>query len=68
MAQIYCPSCNSDKSLGVIRHETIIVQSDSNTDNHNIQLPYVMSAWVKCFNCNAEFLTSCSLDFEVNPF
>lgn len=68
MAQIYCPSCNSDKKLGVIRHETITVQSDSNTDKHNIELPMTMTAWVKCFDCGVEFLTSVSLDFEVNPF
>lgn len=68
MADIYCPVCHSDKKLGVISHEVITVNPNSNTDKYNVQLPMSMGATVKCFDCGAEFLTVCSLDFEVNPF
>lgn len=68
MENIYCPVCHSDKKLGVISHEVITIAPDSNTEKYPIHLPVSMRAVVKCFECGAEFLTCCSLDFEVNPF
>jgi uncharacterized Zn finger protein len=64
----FCPSCNSDKKLGVIKHEVITVLADSNTEKHNMELPVSIGAIVKCFDCGAEFLTSITLEYEVNPF
>ena len=68
MSNIYCPLCNNSNKLGVIRHEIITVKPNSNTDKHDMELPDVMSATIKCFDCGCEFKTSCSLEFEVNPF
>jgi hypothetical protein len=68
MSNIFCSSCNSSKKLGIIRHEIITVLADSNTEKHDMELPDTMSATVKCFECGAEFLTSITLEYEVNPF
>jgi len=68
MSELYCPNCNSDKKLGVIKHEIITINSESNIDKHNVQLPVSMDVMVKCFDCGHVFPVNCSLNFEFNPF
>ena len=65
---MYCPECGSNSSLGVVRHEIITINPDSNKDKHPVYLPVSMGATVKCFNCNIEFETVVMLNFEINPF
>jgi hypothetical protein len=68
MSIFFCPTCNSSNKLGVISHEVITVQPDSNTDKHDMELPTVISAKVKCFDCDCVFSAIITLEYEVNPF
>ena len=66
--EIYCPECRTNSNLGVIRHEVITINPDSNTKKYPNYLPMSMAATVKCFNCNIEFEAIATLEFEFNPF